>query len=156
VGYIYAYIGLLGIILQGGLIGRLVRWFGDWGLVRYGFFFGTLGFVALGWTFGIIELLLVGLVIAFGTGVLRPALTSLISQLADSSEQGGVLGLTQSLQSVASIVAPVIAGFLIHHDLLAAWACVAAMSLALGLAGRRPGALDSPQPPQEVTTAVRR
>jgi MFS family permease len=138
VGYVYAYVGVLGIILQGGLIGRLVRWFGDWGLVRYGFFFGAIGFAMLGWTFGIPMLLAVAAVVAFSTGVLRPALTSLITQSAARGEQGGVLGLTQSLQAFASIVAPTVAGVLINHEFLAAWACVAAASAAAGLLGRRP------------------
>jgi multidrug resistance protein len=139
VGYVYAYIGLLGIILQGGVVGRLSHRFGDRWLVRYGFVFGTAGFVALAWTYDIVPLLIVGFVISFGTGVLRPALTSLITQLADRSEQGGVLGLTQALQSIAQITAPVLGGFLIDHNLLAVWACAAGGSLVLGLLVRKLG-----------------
>ncbi|MBI3758192.1 MAG: MFS transporter, partial [Deltaproteobacteria bacterium] len=37
VGYVFAYVGFLGIILQGGLIGRLVRRFGEEKLVSTGF-----------------------------------------------------------------------------------------------------------------------
>jgi MFS family permease len=139
VGYVYAYVGFLGIILQGGLIGHLVRWFGDWGLVRYGFLVGVAGFIALGWTYGLVPLLFVGALIAFGTGVLRPALTSLITQFADRSEQGGVLGLTQSLQALAQITAPVLGGILIDHNLLKTWSCAAAASLFVGLLMRRSG-----------------
>ena len=40
VGYVYAYLGVLGVILQGGLIGRLVKAFGESTLVRAGFFCG--------------------------------------------------------------------------------------------------------------------
>lgn len=138
VGYVYAYIGFLGIILQGGLMGRLVRAFGDWGLVRYGFVVGAAGFLALGWTYGIGPLLLVGAIISFGTGVLRPALTSLITQFAERSEQGGVLGLTQSLQALAQISAPVLGGILIDHNLLALWAGVAGASFLVGLLVLRP------------------
>jgi MFS family permease len=136
VGYVFAYVGLLGIILQGGLIGRLVRWLGDWNLVRYGFLFATAGFAALGWTFGVGPLHLVAAIIAISTGVLRPALTSLITQCADRAEQGSVLGLTQSLQSVAAILAPFFAGLLIERGWLAGWACMAAAATAAGLAIR--------------------
>jgi MFS family permease len=74
---------------------------------------------------------------SFGTGVLRPALTSLITQHAGREEQGIVLGLTQSLMSVAQIVAPVIGGYLIDRELLTTWAIVgAAMSFAGVLIGR--------------------
>lgn len=133
VGYVYAYVGVLGIILQGGLIGRAVRWLGDHGLVKWGFTLGTIGFILLGWTYGIPMLLGVAALTSASTGVLRPALTSLITQSAGEHEQGGVLGLTQSLQALASIAAPAIAGFLIERGHLEAWALVAAVSLAIGL-----------------------
>jgi MFS family permease len=133
VGYIYAYVGIIGIILQGGLIGRAVRIFGDKGLVRGGFAWASIGFALLGWTYGIPMLLGVAAITSIATGVLRPALTSLITQEAASHEQGGVLGLTQSLQAFASIVAPSIAGFLIEHEKLEMWALVAAASTVIGL-----------------------
>jgi MFS transporter, DHA1 family, tetracycline resistance protein len=144
VGYVYAYVGVLGIILQGGLIGRFVRWFGDWKLVRYGFLYGTIGFAALGWTSSVGPLLVAAAIIAFATGVLRPALTSLITQQAGKHEQGGVLGLTQSLQSIASIVAPMCAGLLIDHGQLAGWALLAAAATGLGLFGRKPVPVPDP------------
>ena len=126
VGYIYAYLGLLGVILQGGLVGRLVKAFGEISLVRAGFFFGMAGLAGLAFTYPIPLLLVVTAVSSSGTGVIRPALTSLITQRADRSEQGVVLGLTQSLNSIAAIVAPAIGGLLIEHSLLAGWALLAA------------------------------
>ena len=126
VGYVYAFLGMLGVILQGGLVGRLVKAFGERALVRAGFFFGMLGLAALGFTYPIPLLLVVTAVASSGTGVVRPALTSLITQRADRSEQGVVLGLTQSLNSIAAIVAPAIGGLLIDHSLLAGWALLAA------------------------------
>jgi predicted MFS family arabinose efflux permease len=126
VGYVYAYLGFLGVILQGGLIGRLVKWFGEMNLVRAGFVLGVIGLVALGFTYGVPLLLVISAVAMSGMGVIRPALTSLITQKTERSEQGVVLGLTQSLNSVSAIVAPAIGGLLIDHSLLAAWAVVAA------------------------------
>jgi DHA1 family tetracycline resistance protein-like MFS transporter len=126
VGYVYAYLGMLGVILQGGLIGRLVRTFGELTLVRAGFFLGMVGLAALGFTYSVPLLLLVAALSSSGTGVIRPALTSLITQKADRSQQGVVLGLTQSLNSIAAIVAPAIGGLLIDHSLLAGWAVTAA------------------------------
>jgi len=127
VGYVYAYLGLLGVILQGGLMGRLVKTFGEIALVRAGFLLAMLGLGALGFTHGIPLLLVVSAVASSGTGMVRPALTSLITQKAARSEQGVVLGLTQSLNSIAAIVAPAIAGLLIDHSLLATWAMLAAV-----------------------------
>jgi DHA1 family tetracycline resistance protein-like MFS transporter len=127
VGYVYAYLGLLGVILQGGLMGWLVKKFGEIALVRAGFLLAMLGLGALGFTYGIPVLLVVSAVASSGTGIVRPALTSLITQKAARSEQGVVLGLTQSLNSIAAIVAPAIAGILIDHSLLATWAMLAAV-----------------------------
>jgi MFS family permease len=77
-------------------------------------------------------------VIAVATTVVRPAMTSMLTQIAGRSEQGGVLGLTQALQSIAQIVAPTLSGFVIHHGWLAAWAWMAAIGTGLALLGRKP------------------
>lgn len=125
VGYLFAYAGFLGIILQGGLIGRLVKWLGEPKLVKSGFLSTAIGYSLLGYVYHIPELLGVSAIGSYGTGVLRPALTSLITQKASRREQGVVLGLTQSLTSIAQIVSPIMSGFLIDHDWLAAWALLA-------------------------------
>ena len=137
VGYIFAYVGFLGIILQGGLIGRLVKRFGEVNLVASGFISATAGFALIGFMYHLPGLLVASTLASFGTGVLRQALTSLITQHAGREEQGIVLGLTQSLMSVAQIVAPVIGGYLIDRELLTTWALVgAAFSFTGVLIGR--------------------
>src|SRR5689334_18503956 len=133
VGFVFAYVGFLGIILQGGLIGRLVRRFGEEKLVSAGFLSATAGFALLGFTYRLPGLLVASSIASFGTGILRPALTSLITQRAGRDEQGVVLGLTQSLMSVAQIVAPVIAGYLIDRQLLTTWALVGAAVSGAGI-----------------------
>jgi MFS transporter, DHA1 family, tetracycline resistance protein len=133
VGYVYAYLGLLGVILQGGLVGRLVKRFGEITLVRVGFFMAMVGFGVLGFTYGVPLLLVISAIASSGTGMVRPALTSLITQKAARSEQGVVLGLTQSLNSIAAIVAPAIAGLLIDHSLLTTWAMLAAVISGLAV-----------------------
>jgi MFS transporter, DHA1 family, tetracycline resistance protein len=133
VGFVFAYVGFLGIILQGGLIGRLVRRFGEEKLVSSGFLSATAGFGLMGFTYRLPGLLVASSIASFGTGVLRPALTSLITQRAGREEQGVVLGLTQSLMSVAQIIAPVIAGYLIDRQLLTAWALVGATVSGVGI-----------------------
>jgi MFS family permease len=119
--------------LQGGLIGRLVRKFGEDSLVYSGFVTATAGFALIGFTYRLSGLLVASSISSFGTGVLRPALTSLITQRAGRDEQGVVLGLTQSLMSVAQIIGPVIAGFLIDRGWLTTWAIVGAVVSAVGV-----------------------
>jgi MFS family permease len=70
---------------------------------------------------------------AFGNGVIRPVLTSLITQRAGRHEQGVVLGLNGSMCSGAMITAPVVAGTLIGHQWLTPWAWVGALAAGIGL-----------------------
>ena len=133
IGYLFAYSGFLGIILQGGLIGRLVKRFGEPALVMTGFVALSFAYVGLGLVHGIPPLMAVTTVAAYGNGVLRPSLTSLISRSADRSEQGVVLGLNQSLASAAQIGAPVLAGTLIGAGQLFIWEALAAAAAGVGL-----------------------
>jgi MFS family permease len=143
VGLVFAYTGFLGIILQGGLIGRLVKRFGESSLVRAGFISSIGGYALLAATTDIPVLVLSATVASFGTGILRPTLTALITNQVDRSQQGALLGLTQSLLSVAQITAPIVAGLLIHYGQLSAWALFACVLcvLALWLGRRAPTAV---------------
>jgi len=125
VGYVLAWVGFLGLILQGGLIGRLVKLLGERTLVWTGFAISATGYGLLAWT-RTVGGLLGACTVNSCSGVLRPAVTSLITQQAGRREQGVVLGLTQSITSVSQIVGPVIAGSLIDRGQLAAWALATA------------------------------
>jgi MFS family permease len=133
VGFVFAYAGFLGIVLQGGLIGRLVRRFGEARLARAAFGASVVGYSALAWIGSLPWLAVAATVQTFGHGAVRPVLTSEISQSASKEEQGVVLGLTQSLTSVAQILAPLLGGLLIASGALAAWALVAAGASLVGL-----------------------
>ena len=106
IGYVFGGVGLFGIFLQGALIGRLVKRFGEAPLVLAGFFSAVVGYLMLGWVTSTVPLIIAAVLSGFGNGVLRPALTSLITHQAERHEQGVVLGISQALTSMASIVAP--------------------------------------------------
>lgn len=129
VGYLFAYNGLLGMIMQGGVVGRLVKWIGEKKVVGIGFATSALAYAAIGFTHTIGQLLCVMTFASIGSSGLRPALTSLVTQKAGRREQGVIIGLTQSLMSIAQITAPIIAGLLIDANdrfhngwFLTAWA----------------------------------
>lgn len=133
IGILFAYAGFLGIVLQGGLIGRLVRRYGDARLALTGFVTLAVGYCMLGLV-GTIPLLVISTTLAsYGGGVLRPTLTSLVTQEAARHEQGVVLGLTQSLSSLAAIVAPPLAGWLIGEGHLTTWGLFAGGAPLVGL-----------------------
>ena len=134
VGYVFMWSGFLGIIVQSTMRqGSVVKNIGEARLVTLGFFFGALGYALLGFSYGVVLLVVAASVSSFGTGILRPALTSLITQQVGRGEQGIVLGLNQSLLSVAQIVGPAIAGALIDAGHLSLWAFWAALIMAVAL-----------------------
>jgi MFS transporter, DHA1 family, tetracycline resistance protein len=132
VGYTWAFAGLLGICLQGPALGRLVKRFGERALNRSGFLGYVCGYAILAFCHSIPVLALATMVTSIG-GLVRPTLTSLITQATPRDEQGVVLGLTQSLNSVALIVAPPLGGFLIQQGWLTAWGLTASAVALIGL-----------------------
>ena len=136
VGFVFAYAGLLGIGVQ-SFLGKLARRFGEPWLVAAGFASMAVGYGLLAGVYALPLLLVAGLFSSFGTGVVRPSLTSLVTQAVARNEQGVVLGLNTSLQSIAQIVAPAIAGVLIDRGLLGAWALFCAGCAVVGLVVQR-------------------
>ena len=145
VGYIFAFTGLLGIIMQGGLVGRMVKWLGEKRVVQIGFLTSMLGYIAVGFTRTVGQLLWVNAISSVGGAGLRPALTSLVTQRAGKREQGVIIGLTQSLMSVAQIIAPILAGLMIDHAWLTSWAIWAGLLSGLALFFQ-PHSYDADQP----------
>jgi MFS family permease len=132
ISYLLGYVGFLGIVLQGFLIGRLVKRFGESALVSAGFISLVIGYIVLGPCRDIPTLMFVSTISSFGNGLLRPTLSSLLSQNAAPAEQGVVLGLNQALNSLAQIFAPILGGVLIGRGQLTFWAWVAAAAALAG------------------------
>ena len=133
VGLLFMFSGFLGILLQGGLIGRLVKRFGEPKLIILGFAAASLCYITLGFAYTVAMLIVVAMMSAFGNGVLRPVLTSRITQVAGRHEQGVAIGISGSLSSFAMMMAPPTGGVLIDHHWLLGWALVPAAVTALGL-----------------------
>jgi DHA1 family tetracycline resistance protein-like MFS transporter len=132
VGYVFAFSGLIGVLIQGGGMGRLVKAFGENRLVKSGFATMAVGFVLLSGVHGIPYLLVAIGLLTFGSAILRPSLTALITMRAPRHRQGHVIGIMQVLMSMAQIVAPVIAGVLIQTQLLSTWAFAGSVFCAIG------------------------
>jgi MFS transporter, DHA1 family, tetracycline resistance protein len=139
VAFHFAVIGLLGIILQAGFVGRLAKRFGEPRLVRAGFVSLVLGYAALALIQSVGLLVAVTILTVFGHGILRPALSSLVTQNAGKNEQGVVLGISQSIASLSQIVAPIFAGVLISLGYLFHWGYLGAIAALLAIAASRAG-----------------
>jgi len=117
-GYLFAFVGIIAVIVQGGLIGRLAKRFGELPLVMLGALLLVAGLFALPFvgrmSGGLVALLGLLALFAVGDGMASPSLRSLASRTVGAGEQGTTLGLTQSAASLGRIIGPLIGGFLIY------------------------------------------
>ena len=120
-GYLFAYVGLIAVVIQGGLIGRLVKRFGELPLVIVGALCFAISLFAVPFVGpaagGLAALLVGGGVFSMGNSLATPALTSLASKTAGAEQQGVVLGVTQSVASLARAVGPSLAALLISSSI---------------------------------------
>lgn len=120
VGWLFGMIGIVGIIIQGGLIGRLSKRFGEATLLNVGYVSTTCGMAVLAMTApgrlwiadGWLGIVGGCLLVAVGTSLANPALSTLVSRAAAADEQGGTLGVNQSLAALARASAPTTAGLI--------------------------------------------
>ena len=107
VGYTLAAVGVLSIIVQGGLIGRFIKRFGERKTLLIGLACGTVGFTLYGfaptgaWFWAVMP-------IAALWGVSMPAAQALMTRQVDAHEQGRLQGAIVSLSSVAGILGPTV------------------------------------------------
>ena len=131
--YLFVYIGLVQIILQGFVIGRLVAKTGDLKLIAFGPLLMMTGILFMP-LFPNIGIFIVSLtMIASGSGIMRTVVPSFISKATAESEQGSILGVTNSVASIATVPGPLIGGFLFEFAGLASPFFVSALLLLFSL-----------------------
>ena len=116
-GYLFGFVGVLAVIIQGGLIGRLIKIFGEVTLTRVGMLFTTASLALLPFSSNLTLLLLVCAGLSLGTGFASPPLSGLASQMIDRSWQGRALGVMQSAGSLGRLLGPLLGGWFLMFDL---------------------------------------
>jgi MFS family permease len=110
VGELFFYIGIVLVLVQGGLVRPLSRSLGESRMALIGSVLLLLGLGGLPFSTDLPRLLIDMALLATGFGILNPAVTSLVSRAAGTTERGGILGVNQSGQSLARILGPLIGG----------------------------------------------
>jgi DHA1 family tetracycline resistance protein-like MFS transporter len=119
-GYILAYVGVLSVVTQGGLIGPLTKRFRENSLIITALW--LMAFSLLAWAFvpNLVVLLIVMLPLAMAGGVLGTVLQSAITKAVEPQEIGGMLGISGSLEAITRVLAPTVGGYLLGS--LGTWA----------------------------------
>jgi MFS family permease len=146
---LFSFAGIIGACVQAGPIGRLVKRAGEAKLIAVSLVIfaismaplpfihgsGTLSFGALFKPGGLAWLSLLAAVglLAIGSGLTRPPLFGLLSNLTPPTEQGATLGVAQSAGSLARILGPLFAGLLFDRHPSWPYLACAALALVTGL-----------------------
>jgi MFS family permease len=105
------------VIIQGGLIGRLVKRFGEARLALTGALVMSAGLGGLAISSSFAAMLVTAGAIGVGNSLLMPTLSSLASRSAEAEWQGRALGVMQSCGSLARWVGPLLAGLRLSFQL---------------------------------------
>jgi len=111
VGGLLAYAGLLQALVQGYLLGKIVKRTGELTLIRAGMLALAIGLAPMASLSSHAMLFVALALVAIGYGFASPSIASLISKRTERRLQGEVLGINQSAQSLARIFGPIAAGF---------------------------------------------
>jgi MFS transporter, DHA1 family, tetracycline resistance protein len=132
-GVLFTAIGMVGVIVQGLLVGRLVKNFGEAHLAMVGAGITALVLAAIPYL-PTLPIAAVGMaVLAVGQGLLNPTLPTLLSRETNADEQGGILGLGQSLSAAARAVGPILGGVLFDWSLAAPYVAGGIVALCVAL-----------------------
>ena len=110
VGYLFGFIGAIQVTLQGGLVGRLARKFGERKLLIAGCLLAAVSLAVVPGVRSWAALYALAFGLAMSGGLAQPSVASLISRAAGRSTQGSALGISQSAASLARVVGPALAG----------------------------------------------
>ena len=131
-GIFFLFLGTGDIITQGYLTGKLLPKFGAVKLVGAGFIVTAIAY-AMNGILPIFPYVLLavmyGLIYALGSGFFEPSFSGLVSATAEHHEQGRTQGASQSMQSIARIIGPIIAAFLYQFGHSLPWISCSVFSL---------------------------
>ncbi len=111
-GYLFAYVGLLSAVIQGGLVGPMARRFGEARLIIQGALALAIGVFLIPFSSNLVVLLVAMTIAGYGFSIISPSLNSLISLQVGDHEQGGIMGVTRSASTMARFIGPAWAGML--------------------------------------------
>jgi multidrug resistance protein len=139
-GYIFTYVGIVIVIVQGGLVGVLVKRFGERAVLIGGLALLAGGLLLLPVSQSLAVLLIALAILSAGDGAVTPTTSALLSLASPSHAQGETLGIAQGVAGLGRIFGPILAGALFSIGVglpFAAGGVIVLLALLLAL-GRFP------------------
>lgn len=111
IGYIFSFMGVMGALVQIFLLKIINKKIGEENTLILGSFIAIFGLGLIGYSTNLIFLLFVIVILSVGNGLNNTVSISMLSQSVGKEEQGTILGINQSLGSLARFLGPVWGGF---------------------------------------------
>ena len=111
-GYVFAYVGVIIVVMQGGLVGRLVKRWGERPLLIGGLVLLSVGLILLPFSSSVGMLLAALGLLSMGEGAVTPTSSTLLSLASPDGRQGETLGLARALAAWAGSLVELAAGWL--------------------------------------------
>lgn len=127
-GLLFAYMGLISLIIQGRYVDPIVGKLGELRTSHTGLLLMAIGLGLIPFSPNVLVLVAVTTIFSAGSGLIQPSLNALISKAVGPREQGAVLGLNQSLGALARAIGPLAGAFA-----WSAWGYMAPFFIASGL-----------------------
>ena len=114
-GFVLTYVGVLSVIVQGFLVGRLTSRFREDLLITVSVV--LMGISLLGWALApsLLWLYIIMTPTALSGGLLNTLLSSTLTKAVAPQEIGGILGLSAAVESSTRIIAPLLGGVLLQQ-----------------------------------------
>ncbi|MFV9510286.1 MFS transporter [Tepidibacillus sp. LV47] len=110
-GYIFAIMGIASAFVQGGVIGKLIKKYGEEKTIKLGLLISSVGFLLIIFAHSFFTMALFLAIFGMGNGMMRPSISSLISKKTKSG-QGIAIGVMDSMDSLGRMIGPPLAGSL--------------------------------------------
>ena len=133
IGLLLGYIGLIVVLMRGFLLGKLIKLLGEKSLAKWGMSLFIVGLLLSLAVQKIWLLVLVMTLFAVGNGLSRPLLMGEISRAVSGREQGAILGVANSLGSLAQIIGPLTGGLILSFFWEGWLAVVSSLVMIFGL-----------------------
>jgi DHA1 family tetracycline resistance protein-like MFS transporter len=112
---VLTYVGVLSVIMQGFLVGRLASRYREDLLIAVSVVVMSVALIGWAWAPSVLWLYIITAPIALAGGLLNTLLSSILTKAVESQEIGGILGLSAAVESSTRIIAPILGGVLLQQ-----------------------------------------
>jgi MFS family permease len=114
-GVVFGVMGITMALTQGLLVGPALNRWGEPRMIQNGLVASAVGYVTLLFAVDLMSVIIIMVIMGIGNASMRPAINSLVSKRTPPSEQGSMMGVVNSYNSLGRIFGPIAGGLLFDY-----------------------------------------